>query len=59
MAMSITLLLIQGNASLINNKANYFGIFHLNIASLNNHSDGLSNVLIIIKFNFPSIGLRK
>ena len=41
----------------VNSKANYFGILHLNIASLNKHIDSLSNVLSMIKFNFPIIGL--
>ena len=41
----------------LNNKANYFGILHLNIASLSEHIDSLSYVLVIMKFNFPIIGL--
>ena len=41
----------------LNSKANYFGILHLNIASLNKHIDSLSDVLSMTKFNFPIIGL--
>ena len=41
----------------LNNKVNYFGILHLNIASLSKHFDSLSNFLSMIKFNFPIIGL--
>ena len=41
----------------LNNKVNYFGILHLNIASLSKHIDNLSNFLSMIKFNFPIIGL--
>ena len=43
----------------LNNKVNYFGILNLNIASLNKHTDGLSNVLSMMKFSFPIIGLRE
>ena len=41
----------------LNNKANYFGILHLNIASLSKHTDSLSYVLSMIKSGFPIIGL--
>ena len=41
----------------LNNKVNYFGILHLNIASLSKHIDSLSNFLSMIKFDFPIIGL--
>ena len=41
----------------LNNKANYFGIHNLNIASLSKHIDSLSNVLSMMKFIFPIIGL--
>ena len=41
----------------LNNKVNYFGILHLNIASLSKHIDSLSNVLSMMKFIFPIIGL--
>ena len=41
----------------LNNKGNYFEILHLNIASLNKHIDNLSDVLSMMKFNFPIIGL--
>ena len=40
-----------------NNKANYFGILHLNIASLSKHIDSLSNVLSMAKFNFAIVEL--
>ena len=43
----------------LNNKANYFGIFHINIAFLNKHIDSLSNVLSMMKVNFPIIGLSE
>ena len=43
----------------LNNKANYFGILHLNIAFLNKHIDSLSNVLSMMKFNFPIIVLSE
>ena len=33
----------------LNNKVNYFGILHLNIASLSKHIDSLSNFLSMIK----------
>ena len=38
--------------NVLNNKANYFGI-----AFLSKHIDSLSNVLSMIKFNFPITGL--
>ena len=41
----------------LNNKVNYFGILHLNIASLSKHIDSLSNFLSMNKFCFPIIGL--
>ena len=41
----------------LNNNANHFGIVHLNIASLSKHIDSLYNVLSMMKFNFPIIGL--
>ena len=41
----------------LNNKGNYLEILHLNIASLNKHIDNLSDVLSMMKFNFPIIGL--
>ena len=47
----------DGNDHHTNNKANYFGILHLNKASLNKHIKSLSNALSIIKFDFPIIGL--
>ena len=41
----------------LNNKGNYFGILHLNIAYLSKHIDSLSYVLSMMKFNFPITGL--
>ena len=41
----------------LNNKVNYFEILHLNIVSLSKHTDSLSNLLSMIKVNFPIIGL--
>ena len=43
----------------INNKKNFFGILYLNIVSLNKQIDSLSNVLSMMKFNFPNIWLNK
>ena len=43
----------------LNNRANYFGILHLNITFLNKHIYSLSNVLSMMKFNFPIIGLSE
>ena len=43
--------------NVLSNKENYFGILHLNIASLSKHIDSLSDVLSMIKFNFPIIRL--
>ena len=44
----------------LSNKANYFGIFHLNKASLNKHIDSLSYVFLsMMEFNFPMIGLSE
>ena len=40
-------------------KENHFGILHLNIASLNKHVDGISNLLSLMKLNFPIIGLSE
>ena len=34
-------------------------VLHLNIASLNKHVDGFSNLLILIKLNFSIIGLSE
>ena len=41
----------------LNNKGNYFGILHLNIASLSKHIGSLSYVLSMMKFNFPIMEL--
>ena len=43
----------------LNNKGNYFGILHLNIASLNKHIDSLSDILSLAEFSFPIIELCK
>ena len=43
----------------LNNKANYFGILRLNIASLKKHINSLSNVLSMMKFIFLVIGLTE
>ena len=43
----------------LNNKKNFFGILYLNIVSLNKQIDSLSNVLSMMKFNFPNIWLNK
>ena len=40
-------------------KENHFGILHLNIASLNEHVDGFSNLSSPIKLNFSIIGLSE
>ena len=40
-------------------KENRFGILYLNIASLNKHINGLSNLLSLMKLNFPIIGLSE
>ena len=40
-------------------KENHFGILHLNIASLNKHVDGLSNLISLMKLNFPIIDLSE
>ena len=40
-------------------KENHFGILHLNIASLNKHIDGLSNLISLMKLNFPIIALSE
>ena len=40
-------------------KENHFGILHLNIASLNKHINGLSNLINLMKLNFPIIGLNE
>ena len=40
-------------------KENHFGILHLNIASLNKRIDGLSNLISLMKLNFPIIGLSE
>ena len=40
-------------------KGNHFGIFHLNITSLNKYIDGLSDLLSLMKLNFPIIGLSE
>ena len=45
--------------NVLNNKENYVGILHLNIDSLKKHIDSLSNVLSMIKCNFPIIELSK
>ena len=37
-------------------KENHFGMLHLNIASLNKHIEGLSNLLSLMKLDFPFIG---
>ena len=43
----------------LKSKENHFSILHLNIASLNKHIDGLSNLLSLMKLNFPIIGLSQ
>ena len=43
--------------NVLSNKENYFGILHLNIASLSKHIDSLSNVLSMAKFNFAIVEL--
>ena len=40
-------------------KGNHFSILHLNIAPLNKHNNGLSNLLRLTKLNFPIINLSK
>ena len=40
-------------------KKNHFGILHLNTASLKKHIDGLSNLISLMKLNFPIIGLNE
>ena len=37
----------------------HFGILHLNIASLNKRTDGLSNLLSLMKLNFQIIDLSE
>ena len=36
----------------MSNKENYFGIFHLNTASLNKNIESLSNLLSMMEFNY-------
>ena len=40
-------------------KENHFGILHLNIVSLNKHINCLSNLLSLMKLNFPTISLTE
>ena len=45
--------------NVLKTKENHFAILHLNTPSLNKYIDGLSNLISLIKLNFPIIGLSE
>ena len=53
------ILYIINEISALKTKENHFCVLHLNVASLNKHIDGLSNLLSLIKWNFQIIGLSE
>ena len=58
-SFSVQNILILIKINVLKAKENYFGILHLNIAALNKNIHGISNLLSLMRLNFPTTDLSE